>query len=54
MTYRAILQGHARDGGADRVRRSRAPGKSKMSRKIFLEAIGVVWKLRADGMRGRL
>jgi hypothetical protein len=29
-------------------------GKSKMSRKIFLEAVGVVWKLRFDAMRGKL
>jgi dolichol-phosphate mannosyltransferase len=32
----------------------RQVGKSKMSRKIFLEAIGVVWKLRYDAVRGRL
>jgi dolichol-phosphate mannosyltransferase len=32
----------------------RTVGRSKMSRKIFVEAMGVVWKLRADAMRGRL
>jgi dolichol-phosphate mannosyltransferase len=30
----------------------RTVGKSKMSRRIFLEAVGVVWKLRFDGLRG--
>jgi hypothetical protein len=25
-----------------------------MSRKIFLEAVGVVWKLRADALMGKL
>jgi hypothetical protein len=25
-----------------------------MSRKIFAEAVGMVWKLRADALRGRL
>ena len=29
-------------------------GKSKMSRKIFLEAVAMVWKLRFDAMRGKL
>jgi dolichol-phosphate mannosyltransferase len=32
----------------------RTAGASKMSRKIFLEAVGVVWKLRADALRGKL
>jgi dolichol-phosphate mannosyltransferase len=32
----------------------RRAGKSKMSRKIFLEAIGVVWKLRLGALRGAL
>jgi dolichol-phosphate mannosyltransferase len=32
----------------------RTVGRSKMSRKIFVEAMGVVWKLRADALRGRL
>jgi len=32
----------------------RTAGKSKMSKKIFVEAMGVVWKLRAEAIRGRL
>jgi dolichol-phosphate mannosyltransferase len=32
----------------------RRAGQSKMSRKIFAEAIGMVWKLRADALRGKL
>lgn len=32
----------------------RQVGKSKMSRRIFVEAIGVVWKLRADSITGKL
>ena len=53
MTYRAILKG-MRVTEVPIVFVDRRAGKSKMSRKIFLEAIGVVWKLRADGMRGKL
>jgi dolichol-phosphate mannosyltransferase len=30
----------------------RTVGKSKMSRRIFIEAVGVVWKLRFDALRG--
>jgi dolichol-phosphate mannosyltransferase len=32
----------------------RTLGRSKMSRKIFIEAVGMVWKLRLDAVRGRL
>lgn len=32
----------------------RRAGASKMSRSIFLEAVGVVWKLRLDAVRGKL
>ena len=32
----------------------RTAGRSKMSRRIFVEAIGVVWKLRVDAVRGRI
>lgn len=32
----------------------RRAGQSKMSRKIFMEAIGVVWKLRAEALAGKL
>ena len=32
----------------------RTLGRSKMSRRIFVEAVGMVWKLRADALRGKL
>jgi dolichol-phosphate mannosyltransferase len=32
----------------------RRVGQSKMSRKIFAEAVGMVWKLRFDALRGKL
>jgi dolichol-phosphate mannosyltransferase len=32
----------------------RRAGQSKMSRRVFAEAVGVVWKLRLDAIRGRL
>ena len=32
----------------------RRAGHSKMNRRIFAEAVGVVWKLRLDATRGRL
>ena len=32
----------------------RRVGQSKMSRRIFVEAIGVVWKLRLEALRGKL
>ena len=32
----------------------RRAGKSKMSRRIFAEAVGVVWKLRLDALRGEI
>jgi dolichol-phosphate mannosyltransferase len=32
----------------------RTAGASKMSRKIFLEAVGVVWKLRAEAVLGKI
>ena len=53
MTYRAILKG-MRVKEVPIVFVDRTAGKSKMSRKIFLEAVGVVWKLRADAMRGKI
>ncbi len=53
MTYRAILRG-LRVDEVPIVFVDRVVGKSKMSRKIFLEAVGVVWKLRFDAMRGKL
>lgn len=53
MTYRAILRG-MRVKEVPIVFVDRTAGQSKMSRRIFVEAIGVVWKLRFDGMRGKL
>jgi dolichol-phosphate mannosyltransferase len=53
MTYRAILRG-MKVVEVPITFVDRRVGHSKMSKKIFLEAIGVVWKLRADAVRGRL
>lgn len=53
MTYRAHLRG-MRIAEVPIVFVDRRVGQSKMSRRIFLEAVGVVWKLRADGRAGRL
>ena len=53
MTYRLLRKG-MRVEELPIVFVDRRQGASKMSRKIFVEAIGVVWKLRADGLRGKL
>lgn len=53
MTYRARLRG-MRVEEVPIVFVDRTAGRSKMSRKIFLEAIGVVWRLRAEHLRGKL
>jgi dolichol-phosphate mannosyltransferase len=53
MTYRLTLRG-MKVKEVPIVFVDRRVGQSKMSRKIFMEAIGVVWKLRLDGMRGKL
>ncbi len=53
MTYRAALRG-MRVKEVPIVFVDRTAGRSKMSRKIFIEAIGMVWKLRLDAVRGRL
>ncbi|CAN5905329.1 polyprenol monophosphomannose synthase [soil metagenome] len=53
MTYRAIRKG-MRVKEVPIVFVDRTAGASKMSRKIFLEAIGVVWKLRAESVVGKL
>ncbi len=53
MTYRAIRRG-MRVKEVPIVFVDRTLGHSKMSRKVFLEAVGMVWKLRLDAMRGRL
>ena len=51
MTYRAIRRG-MRVKEVPIVFVDRTLGRSKMSRRIFLEAVGMVWKLRFDAMRG--
>jgi dolichol-phosphate mannosyltransferase len=53
MTYRAIRKG-MRVKEVPIVFVDRTAGASKMSRKIFLEAIGVVWKLRAESIVGKV
>jgi dolichol-phosphate mannosyltransferase len=53
LTYRAILHG-MRVKEVPIVFVDRTLGRSKMSRKIFIEAVGMVWKLRFDALRGRL
>jgi dolichol-phosphate mannosyltransferase len=53
MTYRALRKG-MRVKEVPIVFVDRTAGRSKMSRKIFVEAIGVVWKLRAESIVGKL
>ena len=53
LTYRAVLRG-MQVKEVPIVFVDRTAGRSKMSRKIFIEAIGMVWKLRFDAARGRL
>jgi dolichol-phosphate mannosyltransferase len=53
MTFRALRKG-MRVKEVPIVFVDRTAGASKMSRKIFVEAIGVVWKLRAESMLGKL
>ncbi len=53
LTYRAIRRG-LRVAEVPIVFVDRRAGQSKMSRKIFLEAVGMVWKLRFDALRGRM
>jgi dolichol-phosphate mannosyltransferase len=52
-TYRATLHG-LRVREVPIVFIDRSAGRSKMSRAIFAEAIGMVWKLRYDATMGRL
>ncbi len=52
-TYRASLKG-LRIVEVPIVFVDRRVGHSKMSRRIFAEAIGVVWRLRFDAVRGRM
>jgi dolichol-phosphate mannosyltransferase len=52
-TYRAMLHGmRVKEVPIQFV--DRTAGKSKMSRKVFIEAVGMVWKLRFDALRGKL
>ena len=52
-TYRGALQGmRIKEVPIQFV--DRTMGRSKMSRKIFLEAVLMVWKLRADALRHKL
>lgn len=53
MTFRALLRG-MKVKEVPIVFVDRTAGRSKMSRRIFVEAIGVVWKLRFDAARGTL
>jgi dolichol-phosphate mannosyltransferase len=52
-TYRGVLRGlRVKEVPIQFV--DRTVGRSKMSRKIFLEAVAMVWRLRLEAMRGRL
>jgi dolichol-phosphate mannosyltransferase len=53
MTYRATRKG-MRVKEVPIIFVDRTAGKSKMSRRIFVEAIGVVWKLRAEALTGKI
>lgn len=53
MTYRALRKG-MRVKEVPIVFVDRTAGASKMSRRIFVEAIGVVWKLRAEALTGKI
>lgn len=53
MTYRALRRGF-RVVEVPIVFVDRTLGRSKMNRKIFLEAVGLVWKLRADALFGKI
>ena len=52
LTYRAIRRGF-RVAEVPIVFVDRRAGESKMSRRIFAEAVAMVWKLRFDALRGR-
>jgi dolichol-phosphate mannosyltransferase len=53
MTYRALRAG-LRVVEVPIVFVDRRAGQSKMSRRIVAEAVGVVWRLRLDALRGRV
>jgi dolichol-phosphate mannosyltransferase len=52
-TFRAVLRG-MRVKEVPIVFVDRTAGRSKMSRRIFAEAVAVVWKLRLDALRGKV
>ena len=52
-TYRALRKG-MKVVEVPIVFVDRREGQSKMSRRIFAEAIGVVWRLRLDALRGHM
>ncbi len=53
MTYRALRRGY-RVEEVPIVFVDRRAGQSKMSRRIFAEAIGMVWRMRFDALRGKI
>lgn len=53
LTYRALRRGF-RVTEVPIIFVDRRAGQSKMSRRIFAEAVAMVWKLRLDALRGRL
>ena len=53
LTYRAVRRGF-RVAEVPIVFVDRRAGQSKMSRRIFAEAVVTVWRLRLDALRGRL
>jgi len=53
LTYRALRKGF-RVKEIPIVFEDRRVGQSKMNRKIFLEALGMVWRLRLDAVTGKL
>lgn len=52
LTYRALRAGF-RVVEIPIVFEDRRVGQSKMSRAVFAEAVGMVWRLRLDALRGR-
>ena len=53
LTYRALRKGFVVKE-IPIIFEDRRVGQSKMSRKIFLEALGMVWRLRLDALQGKL
>jgi dolichol-phosphate mannosyltransferase len=53
LTYRALRKGF-KVAEVPIVFVDRRAGQSKMSRRIFAEAVVMVWRLRLDALRGKL